>query len=829
MHGDDPSTIATKIADMRARRAQHPHLPPLTFGVTGYCIVRDSEAEANREVDRITSAPDAAKSPAGFANFQQWITGSQLEKKISLRDYSVSNRGLQSGLIGTPEASPPAPRRLRSRRLLPRPAPILPPARRDGTLRQPGHAALNLPPNEPPLSLSAHSQTITRKGLALREPPLRYCHLIQFSPGVLPVNLKAVTASSLASLALVSLFLAGCGAAPRFDDLGSVPSTVGKITGNVHGGQQVVSGSTVQLYATNTTTVKGASSARIASPGVTDGNGNFDITGTYSCPAATSLVYLVVSGGNPGMAAGTNNLKLSMMALLGQCGNLSGTTHVVVNELTTVAAVENLIPFMADGAHIGADLNATPNALALAFSAADTLVDSSTGQYRAVAVGAPTPYYALYNTIADILAACINTTGAGVNGSSYDTTKPCGQLLFYAGTGLAPYAYSTYAPDTLAAMLRIAQAPATNVGSLFTLVGGAAAPFQPTIATQPNDFTPPLTVTLPFIGANSFNYPRHLAIDSQQNIWIAQNAAPYISVYDQNMKLVRSIVSDTYSIADLQADPSGNIWAYGFGILSKYAPDGTQLSPLGGWSFSAAGFRPSGTAMTIDVNGNVWINGLQAAGTQGSACFIKISPSGVALFAAPGVCVSAGGAQYGLSLTSDPSGNVYMSTQNPVSVIKVNNAGTLLNGPTGTLTGYPTLYIKYHAQSDQILGLSQPSIYAFKASDLSYVGYYIGSGHNLENTSILTLDGAGNLWFGNTPSIGNSGTVTSAAAELTVPFSVTAWRSLALRHQIPGDVGLSDPEGVGVDAYGNLWLVNYGNRTLTKIPAIAVPRTTQVP
>jgi FMNH2-dependent dimethyl sulfone monooxygenase len=103
MHGDDPRTIAAKVEDMRGRRANHPELAPLIFGVTGYCIVRDSEAEANREVERITAQPDPAKSPAGFANFQQWITGSQLEKKLSLRDYSVSNRGLHSGLIGTPE------------------------------------------------------------------------------------------------------------------------------------------------------------------------------------------------------------------------------------------------------------------------------------------------------------------------------------------------------------------------------------------------------------------------------------------------------------------------------------------------------------------------------------------------------------------------------------------------------------------------------------------------------------------------------------------------------------------------------------------------------
>lgn len=104
MHGDDPRTIAAKVDDMKARRARHPELPPMIFGVTGYCILRDSQAEADREVERITAAPDPSTSPAGFANFEQWTTGSKLEKKLSLRDYSVSNRGLHSGLIGTPEA-----------------------------------------------------------------------------------------------------------------------------------------------------------------------------------------------------------------------------------------------------------------------------------------------------------------------------------------------------------------------------------------------------------------------------------------------------------------------------------------------------------------------------------------------------------------------------------------------------------------------------------------------------------------------------------------------------------------------------------------------------
>jgi dimethylsulfone monooxygenase len=99
MHGDDPATVGRKIADMRQRRDEL-GLPPLVFGVAGYAIVRDSEDEAKREVERITNVKQSAR---GYANYQQWITGSKLEQRISLEDYSVSNRGLRSGLIGTPE------------------------------------------------------------------------------------------------------------------------------------------------------------------------------------------------------------------------------------------------------------------------------------------------------------------------------------------------------------------------------------------------------------------------------------------------------------------------------------------------------------------------------------------------------------------------------------------------------------------------------------------------------------------------------------------------------------------------------------------------------
>ena len=74
--------------------------PPMTFGVAGYAIVRDSDREAQRELERIT---DVKQSAAGYGNYQQWIANTQLEQRVSLEDYSVSNRGLRSGLVGTPE------------------------------------------------------------------------------------------------------------------------------------------------------------------------------------------------------------------------------------------------------------------------------------------------------------------------------------------------------------------------------------------------------------------------------------------------------------------------------------------------------------------------------------------------------------------------------------------------------------------------------------------------------------------------------------------------------------------------------------------------------
>ena len=102
----DTSRLAKEIDQLKARiadlsqRRERLNLPPMQYGVAGYAIVRDTEREAQEELRRIT---DVKQSAAGYANYQQWLANTQLEQRVSLEDYSVSNRGLRSGLVGTPE------------------------------------------------------------------------------------------------------------------------------------------------------------------------------------------------------------------------------------------------------------------------------------------------------------------------------------------------------------------------------------------------------------------------------------------------------------------------------------------------------------------------------------------------------------------------------------------------------------------------------------------------------------------------------------------------------------------------------------------------------
>ncbi|WP_223703034.1 LLM class flavin-dependent oxidoreductase [Sutcliffiella deserti] len=99
MHGGTVEEIASKVADMKQRRAQTGLSPFQSFGMAAYIICRDTEEEVQEELARITEV----KESSAYAGFKDFTSKSQLEQQIQLQDYSVSNRGLRPNLIGTPE------------------------------------------------------------------------------------------------------------------------------------------------------------------------------------------------------------------------------------------------------------------------------------------------------------------------------------------------------------------------------------------------------------------------------------------------------------------------------------------------------------------------------------------------------------------------------------------------------------------------------------------------------------------------------------------------------------------------------------------------------
>jgi FMNH2-dependent dimethyl sulfone monooxygenase len=99
MHGGTVDEVRTKISDMKERRQRSNQQPFQSFGMAAYVICRDTEEEAQAELERITDV----KESSGYAGYNDFVNKSQLEQQVKLYDYSVSNRGLRPNLIGTPE------------------------------------------------------------------------------------------------------------------------------------------------------------------------------------------------------------------------------------------------------------------------------------------------------------------------------------------------------------------------------------------------------------------------------------------------------------------------------------------------------------------------------------------------------------------------------------------------------------------------------------------------------------------------------------------------------------------------------------------------------
>jgi len=408
-------------------------------------------------------------------------------------------------------------------------------------------------------------------------------------------QVKIRIAVTLFAAAVGAMPLTGCGTGLvtlNNDASGaSGAASAGRIQGSVHGGQQPVSGATLQLYAVTTGGYYAPATALLTTPVTSAANGTFSITGDYSC-SGVDQVYIVASGGNPGLPGNVNNGALALMAALGSCSTLlanAATTFINLNEVTTVAGAWSLARFMTSPTNAGTSATnvvGVENAFATANKIANVATGTAPGP--ALPTGATLPI-AEVNTLANILSSCVNSNGSTASGS------PCASL-FTAATpqgGAAP-------TDTLTASLNIAHYPGSNVAALFSLATPSAV-FQPMLSAAPANWL----IGIHHIGGG-LAQPTGVAIDATGDIWVA-NASNSVSEFGPTGAALSP--SGGYTVGSLSnpsaiaIDLSGNAW------VTNLTGSVTRLAPLGAAAanFTAGGFnQPSGIA--IDGSGNIWVS-----------------------------------------------------------------------------------------------------------------------------------------------------------------------------------------------------------------------------
>jgi streptogramin lyase len=580
------------------------------------------------------------------------------------------------------------------------------------------------------------------------------------------------------------------------------PSTVpgSAIVGNVHGGQQPVVGAHIYLFAANPAGYGSPSISMLnaAQPGVatdaigdyilTDAQGNFSITGDYTCTPGQQ-VYLLALGGNPGLPPGQINPALALMSAFGACPEgqtnfLTTVPYVYLNEVTTVAAAYGLSGFMTDATHLG--YAATPGSqqgIANAFLTVNNLADTATGVARLQTIqGNGDVPQAEINSLANLLVDCVNSDG----------TTGC-DVLF----SNAPALDGTAPTDTVTAALNIAHKPGTNVAALFA-ASTADATFQPTLTAAPNDWS----IALTFYADNMVG-PYFPAIDSIGNLWVPGYVSNTLTEFDPTGKNLSGNgftgggLNLPYSIA---IDARDNPWVVNFGPLnassvSKFSTSGVSLisSP---YPCDTACFFPA-----FDAAQNLWLSGSERAtvlrpdGSVLKKFTTTAFDSGIAINSA-GVGWTIGQPnllyRMGLPATISSTTETTTASSTDLTSVAIDSAGN----------------VWYASAKNNALGVSDKN-----GTLVSPANGYTGGG--LKGPAQIAIDGSNRVWIANRDGSSLSAFTNTGAA---ISPATTGYTS----------PGLSNPRGLAIDASGNVWLTNFTYNSITEFVGIATPAATPI-
>jgi streptogramin lyase len=609
---------------------------------------------------------------------------------------------------------------------------------------------------------------------------------------IFSVSLSAVLAILGAGVSASSL--TGCSSAAAGSHTGTSGYEGQGFSGKALVGQQPLIGASVELYAAGTSG-NGANGVGLLSNAlITDSTGTFSVPAGYDCPSADSQIYLVARGGQPGSAASADNDSIALLTALGACNEAASASPVVINEVTTAAAVYALAQFLSAGGNLGASSTNTvglKNAVATAQALANISTGSSPAMTFAANGSSPAPKI---DTLANLLNSCASATAGG---------KACGGLFSATATpGEMP-------ENTLDAALNLVRNPAQNVAALYALASSSSA-FTPALAAQPSDWT----LFINYKGGG-MNYPTSVGVDGTGNIWVASysNAASEFSplgaplfaqgITGSGLGYSFGLAVDTNNNAWITNWPSP--WAAG-NTLSVFNSSGASVAGSSGYSTGAYTY-PNGVA--IDTDGSAWV------ADWGDSELTHLSSSGQELSGSP----------YSSSQLIDPvvaaidaGHNVWVSNEGGTTVTRVTRDGSQFtsydccNGPEGLAI-------------DQSGNVWVPNFDGDSISEISSSGAVLSNGGyasaSLVDPDDIAIDGAGTVWICNyrSPSL-----TELAGSTASVPGTV-----LSPAGGLGSDAGLLEAYSLAIDASGNLWVSNKGSNTLTQFIGLAAPvRTPQI-
>jgi streptogramin lyase len=622
-----------------------------------------------------------------------------------------------------------------------------------------------------------------------------------------------------AALFFSCLVLAGCSGMPQMTSTKTPSSTApgATISGRVHGGQNPISGAHVYLFAVNNTGYAGpgiaASSNNQAKSLLTSGDGtdslgtyvltgsdgSFTITGDYTCPTATPDTYLLSVGGNPG-GSGSNSAIVLFAGLTDKC-TVAGFTNLyaVVNEVSTVAAAFAGAGFATDPTHV----STSSTALAMrgvddAYAGLVNLETLSTGiAVSTTPNGNGTAPQAEINTLANILAACVNSTGP--------TSTECTTLFDNAKNG------SNVPTDTGTAILNIAHNPGANIANLYSLQT-ANSPFQPDWSGTPNDFSIAISYT-----GGGLDGPYGIAINAQDDILVTNISGDSVSVFDYlGVPLISSPgvtgngLSEPYGIA---VDGNGYVWVadYGVSALSSFAPTGAAVT------HTSTGGLNTPEYIAIDASNNVWVDSLSNAlseftNSSGVPTAVAGSPFGSGVLDSPfGIAIDAGGNVWLANRSGTPELVEYNSSASSHSTYTGGGLGGATNiafDPSGNL------WISDTNNSANSYALSE-----FNSSGAAVTGSGGYPGGGLNNPFGIAIDSNGSVFVANHGGGGISEFNSSGAA-------ISPSNGFGSEGSNVGD-----PYSLAIDGSGNLWVTAFGGgagNNIVEYVGIAAPVVTPI-